>query len=72
MSLGFLKLLPVKRRMVAWSMSLSTVATAWASEGKKDFQLLKPVLAARRMERLRCLAETSLKRCFVALESKGS
>jgi len=57
MSWGSRKLLPVKRRMVARSMRRSTVATAWASDGKELAQFEKPVLAVITMEPCRCLAE---------------
>nr|MBP7620923.1 hypothetical protein [Gemmatimonadales bacterium] len=49
-SRGVRQVLPVKRRMVARSTRRSTVAMAWASEGKRFFHWVKPVFAVRMME----------------------
>jgi hypothetical protein len=57
--LGSRKLLPVKRRIVAWSTRRSTVAMALDSDGKRCFQLAKPVLAVRTMDAWRYLAATT-------------
>jgi len=49
-SRGLRMVLPVKRRMVARSTRRSTVAMAWASEGKSFFHWVKPVLAVMMVE----------------------
>ena len=61
-SRGSRKLLPVKRRMVAWSTNLSTVAIADDSEGKRFFHWEKPVFAVRMMDPWRWRALTRRKR----------
>ena len=49
-SLGLRKLFPVNRKIVARSTRRSAVATAVASDGKRLFHLVKPVLAVRTIE----------------------
>ena len=66
MSRGLRKGFPLKRRIVAWPMSRSALATAWASEGRNSPQRLNGRFVTTTVERVRWRAQTTRKRSLAA------